>query len=98
MLSSEEVVFRAFRCEWSFVHLSKLFYAFGIHVAFTSLIEDVRYYVSTFIDYTFRTFAVVFIVWPSLYVWPLRRMMYDVLFLPVMTSCLMRRLFFFNYS
>ena len=27
-----------------------------------------------------------------------RRMMYDVLFLPVMTSCLMRCLFFFNYS
>ena len=46
MLSSEEVVFRAFRCEWSFVHLSKLFYAFGIHVAFTSLSEDVGYYLT----------------------------------------------------
>ena len=44
MLSIEEVVFRAFRCEWSFIHLSELFYAFGIQVAFTSLSDDVKYY------------------------------------------------------
>ena len=68
MLSIEEVVVRVFLCEWSFVHLSELVYAFGIQVAFTSLSEDVRYYVSIFIDYTFRTFDVIFIVWPSLYV------------------------------
>ena len=45
-------------------------------VDFTSLSDDVVYYVSTFIDYTFRTFAGIFIVWPSLYVWPLST--YDV--------------------
>ena len=31
----------------------------------------VKYDVSTFIDYSFRTFDVIFIVWPLLYVWPL---------------------------
>ena len=71
MLSSEEVVFSSVSLRVEFLHVSKLFYACGILVAFTSLSEDVRYYVSTFIDYTFRTFAVIFIVWPSLYVWPL---------------------------
>ena len=35
----------------------------------------VKYDVSTFIDYSFRTFDVIFIVWPLLYVWPLS--MYD---------------------
>ena len=51
-------------------------FALWDYFAFTSLSDDVKYYVSTFIDYTFCTFAVIFIVWPSLYVWPLST--YDV--------------------
>ena len=73
-----------------------LFSAFYVSIYFFELC--VKYDVSTFIDYSFRTFDVIFIVWPLLYVWPLstncRRMMYDVLY---MTFRLMRCLFSFNY-
>ena len=54
-----------FRESWRFARLQSLCctpFLFSI----TSLSDDVRYDLSTFIDYTFRTFAVIFIVWPSL--------------------------------
>ena len=82
-----------FRKSWSFAR----FAVFCIYIYFFELC--VKYDVSTFIDYSFRTFDVIFIVWPLLYVWPLStydvRMMYDVLYT---TFRLMRCLFSFNYS
>ena len=66
-----------------------MFSAFTFSIYFFELC--VKYDVSTFIDYSFRTFDVIFIVWPLLYVWPL----YDALY---MTFRLMRCLFSFNYS
>ena len=49
-----------------------------LHLRFHLLLCElcVKYDVSTFIDYSFRTFDVIFIVWPLLYVWPLST--YDV--------------------
>ena len=80
-----------FRKSWSFAR----FAIFCIYVSIYFLELCVKYDVSTFIDYSFRTFDVIFIVWPFLYVWPCRRMVYDVLY---MTFRLMRCLFSFNYS
>ena len=51
-----------------------LFSAFTFSIYFFELC--VKYDVSTLIDYSFRTFDVIFIVWPLLYVWPLST--YDV--------------------
>ena len=54
---------------------------------FTSLSDDVRYDVSTFIGYTFRTFAVIFIVWPSLNVWRQLSTFIDALMYAVFSTC-----------
>ena len=48
--------------------------AFTFYIYFFELC--VKYDVSTFIDYSFHTFDVIFIVWPLLHVWPLST--YDV--------------------
>ena len=57
---------------WSFAR----FAVFCIYVFIYFFELCVKYDVSTFIDYSFRTFDVIFIVWPLLYVWPLST--YDV--------------------
>ena len=46
------------------------------NVFLLNIIPEFKYDVSTFIDYSFRTFDVIFIVWPLLNVWPLST--YDV--------------------
>ena len=61
-----------FRKSWSFAW--SMFSAFYVSIYLFELC--VKYDVSTFIDYSFRTFDVIFIVWPLLYVWPLST--YDV--------------------
>ena len=68
-----------------FYPLPSLFTLPSFTFQFTSSSYDVTYDVSTFISYTFRTFAVIFIVWPSFIVWPLSMyidaLMYDVFYL-----------------
>ena len=77
-----------FRKSWSFAR----FAVFCIYVSIYFFELCVKYDVSTFIDYSFRTFDVIFICCMFGHC---RRMMYDVLY---MTFRLMRCLFSFNYS
>ena len=54
--------FVCFRESGALPDLRSLFCTLPFLFSITSLSDDVRYYVSTFIDYTFRKFAVIFIV------------------------------------